>query len=85
MRRIKETQNNTTLSGSYQKEITDFITANIEQIVNDKHMNIGKWFPTKIDFLNEDLVLVYYEDGHDAGHIILKIDKVDNSIEYEIF
>jgi len=82
---LKEEQNKSALSQSSQKKIRDFITANIEQIVKDKHFNFGKWIPTNIEFLNKELVLVEYEDGHNVGHIILKIEKADNSIRYEIF
>ena len=85
IRKIEEKRKDTDLPISSQKKIIDFITANIEQIVNEEHMSGGKWFLTKIEFLNKGFVLVYYEDGHDAGHLILKIKKVDNPVEYDIY
>lgn len=52
-----------------RKQIKD----NLEAIIGQKPKMADKWFLSDIKFKDNGTVTLFYEDGHEAGEIVLKI------------
>lgn len=72
------------LSEAQKREISSYIDTNIEDIVGEKHIAGGKWVVSKLTFMSSEYVLINYEDGHEPGQVIIKIERSGNSISYKI-
>ena len=64
------------LPREYRQAIKKFINNNIEEIVNEKHITGGRWVVTNLSFLSPSLIQIDYEDGHNAGQLVLTIDEL---------
>lgn len=64
------------LTREYRQAIKNFININIEQIVPEKHMMGGRWLVTNLNFLSPSAIQIGYEDGHNAGRLVLTIDEL---------
>jgi hypothetical protein len=73
-----------TIPPVYKALIDDFIQQNIEEIVNEPHLAGGKWIVTNQVYLSANTILIDYEDGHEAGQLIMVIDIQNNKIEYRV-
>ncbi|OGF45926.1 MAG: hypothetical protein A2231_04505 [Candidatus Firestonebacteria bacterium RIFOXYA2_FULL_40_8] len=49
------------------------IKENLETIIGRKPKMADKWFLSNIVFKEENLVTVFYEDGHEAGELSMKV------------
>ncbi len=49
------------------------IKNNLDSIIGKKPQMSGKWFSSSIKFNDNDTITLLYEDGHEAGEIVFKI------------
>jgi hypothetical protein len=68
----------------YKKRIAELIKQDISKIVSEKSSFGGKWFATKVLFIDPSLVSVEYEDGHYSFESKIKIIRPKDDIRFEI-
>ena len=66
----------------YKKRISELIKADIAKIISEKPSLGGKWFVTKIQFIEPSLVSVEYEDGHEASVSHIRIIRPNETFRF---
>jgi uncharacterized FlaG/YvyC family protein len=67
----------------YKKRIFELIERDIGKIVKEEPSFGGKWFVTKIRFIDPLLVSVDYEDGHNPSSSRIRIIRSDENVKFE--
>jgi hypothetical protein len=75
---------NNILYEDYKKRITELIKKDISKIVSKEPLFGGKWFATKIIFIDPSLVSVEYEDGHFSFESKIKIIRPKENVRFEV-
>jgi hypothetical protein len=75
---------NNILYEDYKKRIAELIKKDISKIVSEEPLLGGKWFATKIIFIDPLLVSVEYEDGHFSFESKIKIIRPKEKIIFEV-
>jgi hypothetical protein len=68
----------------YKKHIAELIKKDISKIVGEESSFGGKWFATKVLFIDPSLVSVEYEDGHYSFESKIKIIRPKENIRFEV-
>lgn len=61
-----------------QEKVKKIIHEKFSDIIKEKPTMGGKWFIDKINFIEEDIVSIEYEDGHKLGKITLKVNNTND-------
>lgn len=73
------------IPADYRSLIDGYLQKNMEKIVKKEHPIGGKWIITKRIFLSANTIVLYYEDGHELGKLVLVIDEIiGDKIRYRI-
>ena len=67
----------------YKKRISELIKMDIAKIVSEEPSLGGKWYVTKILFIDPSLVSVEYEDGHNSFVSKIRIIRPVEDIRFE--
>ena len=67
----------------YKKRISELIKKDISIIVSEEPSYGGKWYVTKILFINPSLVSVEYEDGHFIHESQIRIIRPKENFRFE--
>ena len=67
----------------YKKRVSELIKKDIAKIVRQEPSYGGKWYVTKILFVNPSLVSVEYEDGHYSLESQIRIIRPKDNFRFE--
>ena len=67
----------------YKNRISELIKKDIAKIVSEEPLHGGKWFVTKIRFIDPLLVSVEHEDGHNSLVSRIRIIRTDENVRFE--
>ena len=67
----------------YKKRVSELIKKDISKIVSEEPSYGGKWYVTKILFINPSLVSVEYEDGHYSLMSKIRIIRPKENFKFE--